>query len=145
MGGRVVSPAFRTFILLKIYGSDVGRIFASVCPASLRGYVIAEWPDEKPPAPNFLRILYLGKILQDEDTLTSKFYPGLSSFYFQYHSLCFLRNRRSAAIFFGFNLLTLVVRFSVEGHQSSSMLCIHRVYLISPRDALKPSSFKALL
>lgn len=29
--------------------------------------------EEKPPAPNYLRILYLGKILQDEDTLAGKF------------------------------------------------------------------------
>ncbi|KAI0088451.1 ubiquitin-related domain-containing protein [Irpex rosettiformis] len=28
-----------------------------------------EWQDERPPAPSYLRILYLGKILQDEDTL----------------------------------------------------------------------------
>jgi hypothetical protein len=31
----------------------------------------AEWPDARPPAPGFLRILHLGKILDDEDTLTS--------------------------------------------------------------------------
>ncbi|KAI0825918.1 ubiquitin-related domain-containing protein, partial [Irpex lacteus] len=30
-----------------------------------------EWQDERPPAPSYLRILYLGKILQDEDTLES--------------------------------------------------------------------------
>jgi hypothetical protein len=30
-----------------------------------------EWQDERPPAPSYLRILYLGKILQDDDTLTS--------------------------------------------------------------------------
>ncbi|KAF8841136.1 hypothetical protein BDN67DRAFT_572918 [Paxillus ammoniavirescens] len=29
----------------------------------------AEWQDERPPAPSYLRILYLGKILQDDDTL----------------------------------------------------------------------------
>ncbi|KZT68922.1 hypothetical protein DAEQUDRAFT_306437 [Daedalea quercina L-15889] len=29
-----------------------------------------EWQDERPPAPSYLRILYLGKILQDEDTLS---------------------------------------------------------------------------
>lgn len=28
-----------------------------------------EWSDEQPPAPNYLRILYLGKMLQDEDVL----------------------------------------------------------------------------
>lgn len=31
-----------------------------------------EWQDERPPAPSYLRILYLGKILQDEDTLISE-------------------------------------------------------------------------
>lgn len=34
---------------------------------------LAEWQDERPPAPSYLRILYLGKILQDEDTLESKY------------------------------------------------------------------------
>lgn len=28
-----------------------------------------DWQDERPPAPSYLRILYLGKILQDDDTL----------------------------------------------------------------------------
>ncbi|EJD05413.1 uncharacterized protein FOMMEDRAFT_17724 [Fomitiporia mediterranea MF3/22] len=37
----------------------------------------SDWQDEKPPAPNFLRILYLGKILQNEDTLTSLSLPTL--------------------------------------------------------------------
>lgn len=32
----------------------------------------AEWQDERPPAPSYLRVLYLGKILQDDDTLSSK-------------------------------------------------------------------------
>ncbi|KAL6299610.1 ubiquitin-related domain-containing protein [Sparassis latifolia] len=34
-----------------------------------------EWQDERPPAPSFLRILYLGKILQDDDTLTQLSFP----------------------------------------------------------------------
>ncbi|KAI0795619.1 hypothetical protein C8Q75DRAFT_746719 [Abortiporus biennis] len=33
-----------------------------------------EWQDERPPAPSYLRILYLGKILQDDDNLTSGFF-----------------------------------------------------------------------
>ncbi|KAH9974121.1 ubiquitin-related domain-containing protein, partial [Lactifluus volemus] len=28
-----------------------------------------DWQDERPPAPSYLRVLYLGKILQDDDTL----------------------------------------------------------------------------
>jgi len=31
----------------------------------------SDWQDERPPAPSFLRVLYLGKILQDEETLSS--------------------------------------------------------------------------
>ena len=31
-----------------------------------------EWQDDRPPAPSYLRILHLGKILQDDDTLTSE-------------------------------------------------------------------------
>ncbi|KAL4073449.1 ubiquitin-related domain-containing protein, partial [Scleroderma citrinum] len=38
------------------------------------------WPDERPPAPSYLRILYLGKILQDDDTLIHLGFPtSLSS------------------------------------------------------------------
>jgi hypothetical protein len=39
----------------------------------------SDWQDERPPAPSFLRILYLGKILQDDDTLArmSYFYVPL--------------------------------------------------------------------
>ncbi|KAF5383083.1 hypothetical protein D9615_004859 [Tricholomella constricta] len=36
-----------------------------------------EWEDERPFAPSYLRVLYLGKMLQDDDTLAS----ALSSFY----------------------------------------------------------------
>lgn len=36
----------------------------------------AEWQDERPPAPSYLRILYLGKILQDEETLSSTSHPS---------------------------------------------------------------------
>ncbi|KAI0714370.1 ubiquitin-related domain-containing protein [Fomitopsis betulina] len=34
-----------------------------------------EWQDERPPAPSYLRILYLGKILQDEETLSKWAFP----------------------------------------------------------------------
>jgi hypothetical protein len=30
-----------------------------------------DWQEEKPPAPSYLRVLYLGKMLLDDDTLTS--------------------------------------------------------------------------
>lgn len=33
----------------------------------------SDWSDERPPAPNYLRILYLGKMLHDEDVLECKF------------------------------------------------------------------------
>ncbi|KAK7061217.1 ubiquitin-like protein 3 [Favolaschia claudopus] len=36
----------------------------------------AEWQAERPPAPAYLRILYLGKILQDDDTLTKLAFPA---------------------------------------------------------------------
>ncbi|KDQ60392.1 hypothetical protein JAAARDRAFT_605042 [Jaapia argillacea MUCL 33604] len=39
----------------------------------------AEWQDERPPAPSYLRILYLGKILQDDDTLTKLNFPATTS------------------------------------------------------------------
>ncbi|KAI0077583.1 hypothetical protein K474DRAFT_1684236 [Panus rudis PR-1116 ss-1] len=35
-----------------------------------------EWQDERPPAPSYLRILYLGKILQDDDTLREAGFPS---------------------------------------------------------------------
>ncbi|KAH7882497.1 hypothetical protein F5I97DRAFT_1910854 [Phlebopus sp. FC_14] len=34
-----------------------------------------DWQDERPPAPSYLRILYLGKILQDDDTLIRLGFP----------------------------------------------------------------------
>ncbi|RDX46654.1 hypothetical protein OH76DRAFT_1310335, partial [Lentinus brumalis] len=34
-----------------------------------------DWQDERPPAPSYLRILYLGKILQDEDSLDKLQFP----------------------------------------------------------------------
>ncbi|KAG6332678.1 hypothetical protein ID866_6409 [Astraeus odoratus] len=34
------------------------------------------WTDERPPAPSYLRILYLGKILQDDDTLNGLGFPS---------------------------------------------------------------------
>ncbi|KAG1763313.1 hypothetical protein EDD22DRAFT_777177 [Suillus occidentalis] len=42
----------------------------------------ADWQDESPQAPSHLRILYLGKILQDEDTLTREYtcHPRYLSF-----------------------------------------------------------------
>ncbi|KAJ6595719.1 ubiquitin-related domain-containing protein [Mycena vulgaris] len=36
----------------------------------------SEWQDDRPPAPSYLRILYLGKILQDDDTLTALGFPS---------------------------------------------------------------------
>ncbi|KAF9039463.1 hypothetical protein BDZ89DRAFT_382853 [Hymenopellis radicata] len=35
----------------------------------------SDWQDERPPAPSFLRILHLGKVLQDEDILKGAFFP----------------------------------------------------------------------
>ncbi|KAF7313357.1 Ubiquitin-like domain-containing protein [Mycena chlorophos] len=37
-----------------------------------------EWSDERPPAPAFLRVLYLGKILQDEETLAKLNLPSFT-------------------------------------------------------------------
>lgn len=34
-----------------------------------------EWQDERPPAPSYLRILYLGKMLQDDDGLIKLGFP----------------------------------------------------------------------
>ncbi|KAI0826999.1 ubiquitin-related domain-containing protein [Trametes gibbosa] len=34
-----------------------------------------DWQDVRPPAPSYLRILYLGKILQDEDSLDKMSFP----------------------------------------------------------------------
>lgn len=34
-----------------------------------------EWEDERPMAPSYLRVLYLGKMLQDDDTLTTLKFP----------------------------------------------------------------------
>ena len=36
-------------------------------------YVDADWQDQRPPAPSYFRILHLGKVLQDDDTLAREF------------------------------------------------------------------------
>lgn len=46
-------------------GVDVMRLYSVHATTT-------DWQDERPPAPSYLRILYLGKILQDEDTLMSE-------------------------------------------------------------------------
>ncbi|KAF8500201.1 ubiquitin-related domain-containing protein [Russula emetica] len=35
-----------------------------------------DWQDEHPPAPSHLRVLYLGKILQDDETLNQLKFPS---------------------------------------------------------------------
>jgi hypothetical protein len=35
-----------------------------------------DWQDEHPPAPSYLRVLYLGKILQDDETLAQLKFPS---------------------------------------------------------------------
>lgn len=32
-----------------------------------------DWQDQRPPAPSYFRILHLGKVLQDDDTLSREF------------------------------------------------------------------------
>lgn len=34
---------------------------------------LSEWQDERPPSPSYLRVLYLGKMLQDDETLISEY------------------------------------------------------------------------
>lgn len=40
--------------------------------STYRPFLDVDWQSERPPSPSYLRILYLGKILQDEDTLACK-------------------------------------------------------------------------
>jgi hypothetical protein len=48
----------------------------------LTGEDIADWNDtELPPAPTYLRILYLEKVLQDDETLSSTLPPPISSLF----------------------------------------------------------------
>jgi hypothetical protein len=35
---------------------------------------LSDWQDERPPAPAYLRILFRGRVLQDDDTLTGTFF-----------------------------------------------------------------------
>jgi hypothetical protein len=44
--------------------------FAKLTDLDLLFDITPDWQDERPPAPSYLRVLYLGKILQDDDTLT---------------------------------------------------------------------------
>jgi hypothetical protein len=33
---------------------------------------MSDWQDERPPAPSYLRVLYLGRMLQDDETLVGE-------------------------------------------------------------------------
>lgn len=57
--------------------------------------------EEKPPAPNYLRILYLGKILQDEDTLAGKSRVRLGSLELLLDPLPFGCEMENRALVFG--------------------------------------------
>lgn len=54
-------------------GAWRGILVIYTCDVVLTYGWSADWQDERPPAPSYLRILYLGKILQDEDTLISAY------------------------------------------------------------------------
>lgn len=56
-------PQFRRgFIVLIVLTNGAICLFAP-----------SEWQDERPPGPSYIRILYLGKVLQGDDTLSSAF------------------------------------------------------------------------
>ncbi|KZT10411.1 uncharacterized protein LAESUDRAFT_711601 [Laetiporus sulphureus 93-53] len=78
---------YLTFLLISgrrrtmVFGREdsVGRVKEVVWDgwpddADLSGRRFADW-EERPPTPSYLRILYLGKILQDEDTLEKWSFP----------------------------------------------------------------------
>lgn len=44
--------------------------FSSLFPWIDDRVATTDWQDEHPPAPSHLRVLYLGRILQDDETLT---------------------------------------------------------------------------
>lgn len=48
-----------------------GTFSLSYQSVSLVLFVAVDWQDDRPPAPSFLRILYRGRILQDDDILKS--------------------------------------------------------------------------
>lgn len=72
MHGRKVRTLPHASLLL---GSprDIPAIYTYVHDVVLTRGRLLDWQDERPPAPSYLRILYLGKILQDEDTLISAY------------------------------------------------------------------------
>ncbi|KAF7318090.1 Rad60-SLD-2 domain-containing protein [Mycena chlorophos] len=39
----------------------------------------SDWPDTRPPSASYLRLLHLGRVLQDEETLTKLGFPSHSS------------------------------------------------------------------
>lgn len=63
IAARHASPTSMQFTILFL-----PRVYSPITTNHIR----TEWQDERPPSPSYLRILYLGKILQDDDTLASK-------------------------------------------------------------------------
>ena len=54
-------------VLASLWGK--GRTLANFTDVDPCFDIAPDWQDERPPAPSYLRILHLGKILQDDDTL----------------------------------------------------------------------------
>jgi hypothetical protein len=50
-----------------------GLCVAGFASLLLNMLLYIDWTDERPPAPGYLRILHLGRILNDDDTLSSAY------------------------------------------------------------------------
>lgn len=94
------------------------RIFADRRPhLSLRRVFVRndiDWQDDRPPAPSYLRVLYLGRMLQDDETLSSEFLFLATSFII------------SATLFISTNFVITLLSFSLRFQRS--FIIIDKMY-----------------
>jgi len=83
------------------------------CEVEIHACVL-DWQDERPPAPSYLRVLYLGRMLQDDESLNSTSTTLVSLFL--WHS-CFFRH-----LGFSTDLNTLLL--PANRHCAQLLLCV---------------------
>jgi len=75
---------------------------------------VLDWQDERPPAPSYLRVLYLGRMLQDDESLSSTSDSLVSSSLWQ---SCFFRH-------LGFSTELIAFLLPANRNSAQSLLCV---------------------
>ena len=87
----------------SLFDGDQSFDFFALCLAYFRSGM-SEWQDERPPAPSYIRVLYLGRMLQDDETLAGEClsnFPSVSFlFYFLHIFFSYPMTRYSNVFYF---------------------------------------------